>query len=87
MIQRELTLGSYQSIEQENITCFVYLRQHASQRCLVALNFSSQNQIVMLPELVQGRVLLSTHVDREELIPLSEIHLRANEGLLVEVEA
>ena len=82
-----LTLGSYQSIEQENDTCFVYLRQHASQRCLVALNFSSQNQIVMLPELVQGRVLLSTHVDREELIPLSEVYLRGNEGLLVEVKA
>ncbi len=82
-----LTPGSYQSVEQENITCFVYLRQYANQRCLVALNFSMQDQVVMLPEQVQGRVLLSTHGDRKELIPLSDVHLRGNEGLLIEVEA
>ncbi|MGZ3624847.1 MAG: alpha-amylase family glycosyl hydrolase, partial [Ktedonobacteraceae bacterium] len=82
-----LTFGSYQSVEQKNDTCFVYLRQHANQRCLVALNFSTQDQVVKLSELGQGRVLLSTHVDREELIPLSEMPLRANEGLLVEVQA
>src|SRR6266550_8837025 len=51
------------------------------------LNFSTQDQVVMLPEQVQGRVLLSTHVDREELIPLSNVHLRGNEGLLIEIEA
>ena len=82
-----LTLGSYRSVEQENDTCFVYLRQHANQRCLMALNFSTQSQVVRLPEPGQGRVLLSTHVDREELILLSEISLRANEGLLIEVQA
>ena len=82
-----LTFGSYQSVEQENDTCFVYLRQHANQRCLVALNFSMQNQVVRLPESGQGRVLLSSYIDREGFISLSEIHLRANEGLLVEVEA
>jgi alpha-glucosidase len=81
-----LTLGSYQSVEQENVTCFVYLRQYANQRCLVALNFSTQDQVVMLTEQVQGRVLLSTHGDREELILLSEIHIRGNEGLLIEME-
>ncbi len=82
-----LTPGSYQSVEQENITCFVYLRMYANQRCLVALNFSKQDQVVMLPEQGQGRVLLSTHGGREELISLSEVHLRGNEGLLIEVEA
>ena len=50
------------------------------------LNFSTQDQVVMLPEQIRGRVLLSTHGDREELIPLSEVHLRVNEGLLIEVE-
>jgi len=81
-----LTLGSYQSVEQENATCFVYLRQYADQRCLVALNFSTRDQVVTLPEQGQGRVLLSTHGDREGLIPFSEVHLRGNEGLLIEVE-
>jgi len=81
-----LTRGSYQSVEQQSATCFVYLRQHADQRCLVALNFSGQEQIVTLPGQSQGRVLLSTHLDREGVIPLSEMHLRGNEGLLLEVE-
>ena len=82
-----LTLGSYRSIEQESATCFVYLRQHADQRCLMALNFSAHDQVVRLPEQGQGRVLLSTHLDCGGLIPLSEVHLRGNEGLLLEVEA
>lgn len=80
-------VGSQQSFDQPNPACFVYQRQYADQRCLVALNFSAQDQIVTLPEQGQGRVLLSTHVDREGLIPLSEVHLRGNEGLLLEVEA
>jgi alpha-glucosidase len=81
-----LTRGSYQSVEQQSTTCFVYLRQYADQRCLVALNFSRQDQIVTLPGQGQGRLLLSTHLDREGATPLSEMHLRGNEGLLLEVE-
>jgi len=81
-----LTLGSYQTVKQENTACFVYLRQQASQRCLVALNFSTQDQVVMLSEQGQGRILLSTYVDREGPISLAGIHLRGNEGLLIELE-
>jgi alpha-glucosidase len=82
-----LILGSYQSVEQESATCFVYLRQYADQRCLVALNFSAHDQVVTLPQQGQGRVLLSTYLDREGFIPFSELHLRGNEGLLIEVGA
>ena len=80
-----LTVGSQQSIDQQNPTCFVYLRQHQDQCCLVVLNFSPQDQVVTLPEQGQGRVLLSTHMDREGFIPLSQMHLRGNEGLLLEM--
>jgi len=45
-----LTRGSYQSVEQQSATCFVYLRQHADQRCLVALNFSSSLHIWIVRE-------------------------------------
>ena len=44
-----LTIGSYQSIDQGNDACFVYLRQHNEQCYLVALNISPQDQIVKLP--------------------------------------
>jgi len=53
----------------------------------VALNFSAHDQVVTLPEQGQGRILLSTHLDREGLLPLSGVHLRGYEGLLMEVEA
>jgi len=81
-----LSMGSQQSIDQPNPTCFVYQRQHADEHCLVALNFSAQDQVVTLPEQGQGRLLLSTHLDREGPLPLSEVHLRGNEGLLIEFE-
>ncbi len=82
-----LTLGSYQTVQQENTSCFVYLRQYERQRCLVVLNFSVNDQVIMLTEQGQGDILLSTHVDNEGFILLSEVHLRGNEGLLIELEA
>src|SRR2546423_7173773 len=82
-----LTLGSYQSVKQESATCFVYLRQYSDQRCLVALNFSAHAHVVTLPDQGQGRILLSTHLDREGPLPLPEVPLRGNERLLIEVEA
>ena len=80
-----LNVGSLRSLDQPNPACFVYLRQHGSQHYLVALNFSSQDQLVTLPEQGQGRLLLSTHLDQEGPIELGEMHLRGNEGLLIEV--
>ncbi len=82
-----LALGSYQSVTQDNSDCFLYLREYANQRCLIALNFSAQDQVVMLPGQLRGGILLSTHVDREEHIQSSELRLRGNEGLLIEVDA
>ena len=80
-----LSVGSQQSIDQPNLNCFVYQRQHSDQRCLVALNLSAQDQVVTLPGQGQGRLLLSTHLDREGPISLLEVPLRANEGLLIDV--
>jgi len=82
-----LSVGSQRSLEQPNPACFVYLRQHGRQRYVVALNFSAHEQVVSLPEQGQGRLLLSTHLDHEGPMALGEMHLRGNEGLLIEVEA
>ena len=81
-----LSVGFQRSLTQNNPTCFVYLREHADQRCLVALNFSAQDQVVTLQEQGHGHVLLSTLLDYEGPIALGEIHLRGNEGLIIEVE-
>ena len=82
-----LSVGSQRSLDQPNPACFVYLRQHGRQRYVVALNFSAHEQVVSLPEQGQGRLLLSTHLDHEGPMALGEMHLRGNEGLLIEVEA
>jgi alpha-glucosidase len=79
-----LTRGSYRSVEQEHSACFAYLRQYHDQHYLVILNFSAQDQVVTLTG--QGHIILSTYMDREGSLDLSELHLRGNEGLLMEVE-
>ncbi len=85
--QPALTFGSYQSLDQGNTTCFVYLRQYHNQRLLVILNFSAQDQMLTLPGLGQGQIVLSTHMERRGILDLSNAHLRGNEGLLVEVKS
>ena len=82
-----LTLGSYQTIEQENVNCFAYLRQHDDQRYIVILNFSAHDQVVTIPGYSQGNIVLSTSIDREDFIDLSEVSLRSNEGILINVGA
>jgi glycosidase len=80
-----LTIGDYCSVEQENPTCFVYERWYDNQRCLVALNFSEDEQVVRLPGYRAGRMLLSTYMDDGSKQDVVELHLRANEGVLMEV--
>jgi len=82
--QAALTIGSYQSIDQENDTCFVYSRQHNAQRYLIVLNLSPQEQTVKLPGQGQGHIVLSTYMDRQGPLDLSEFRLRGNEGYLIE---
>jgi alpha-glucosidase len=76
----------YRSVEQENASCFVYLRQYHNQCYLVTLNFSAQDQTVTLPALGQGRIVLSTSMNRGGTLDLSETHLHNNEGLLIDVD-
>jgi alpha-glucosidase len=80
-----LNAGSYHPIENVPTTCFVYLRQFADQRYLIALNFSNEQQTLSLPEIAGGRIVISTHLDREEYVDLSDLQLRANEGCVIEL--
>ncbi len=80
-----LNIGSYASLDQDNDACFVYTRQHNEQRYVVALNISAQEQVVKLPGMGRGSIALSTHMDREGLVDLSEFRLRGNEGYVMEL--
>jgi len=67
--------------------CYVYLRQAGDQRVLIALNFSAHEQYVALPSPGLGRLVLSTHLDRQGGAFLAGISLRGNEGVIVELPA
>ena len=60
-------------------------REFEEQRRVVALNFSSDVQRVVLEGGVGGRVLLSTHLDRSDAVS-GEVLLRPDEGVIVAVE-
>lgn len=81
-----LSLGDYRAVDGGSDDCFVYVRQAEGQRCLVVLNFSGAEQTVHLPELGKGRIVLSTHLDREEPLDLALFRLRGEEGVVIDLE-
>jgi glycosidase len=81
-----LQVGDYQPLEGIPQDCYAYLRQvSGSPALLVLLNFGHLELQVNLPALRRGEILLSTHLDRQGRVDLSNCSLRAGEGLLIEV--
>ncbi|HEY5573591.1 MAG TPA: alpha-amylase family glycosyl hydrolase [Anaerolineales bacterium] len=79
--------GDYQPIDQTTGECLVYLRQVSDQTpILVALNFSSEEQHLRLAQFGSGRLVISTHLDRNGAIDLADLELRPDEGLIIELE-
>jgi alpha-glucosidase len=78
--------GSSHALECRSEHCFAYLRAHGEQRLVVALNCSAEAQVVRLPELGAGRILLSTSLDREEQVNLATLALRSHEGCIIEIK-
>ena len=76
--------GSYRPLDPGCDDCFVYLREAGSERRLVALNFAARECRVSVPGESAGRVVISTHRDREGGESLSGLELRAYEGIVVE---
>ena len=81
--------GSYRALDAGQ-DCFVYLRQTGQKGCLVALNFSAEDQRLDMLRLEPGlppaaQVGLSTHLDRSGSVSLTGLALRPNEGLILEL--
>jgi len=74
--------GSYTPLDVES-DCFVYLREEEGERKLIALNFSAGYSTVTTDLEGKGRLLLSTHMDREGEISLNCIKLRPYEGVII----
>jgi alpha-glucosidase len=81
-----LTLGSYRSVSAAPDDCYVYLREHGSQRFCIALNMGDRMRSLALPQPGAGRVVVSTHMDRSEAVNLGALHLRENEGVVIALD-
>jgi alpha-glucosidase len=80
-----LIQGTYRSLDVEHEDCFVYLREHPEGSKVIALNFTDQPRCISIPYGDLGEVALSTYLDRTGKVSLSELSLRSNEGIIVEV--
>ena len=74
-----LSVGSYREVEAEG-DLLAYVREHAGRRFLVALNLGRAPCELALKG--SGRVVLSTHLDREEDVS-GKVKLRSDEGIMV----
>ncbi len=81
-----LNRGTYEGVNNIPDACFVYLREHEGQRILIALNFTDQQHILGIEHVAEtGKLLLSTELNRSGEVDLSELELRPNEGLMIEL--
>ena len=77
--------GNYEAIDGAPDGCFAYLRQENSQRMAVLLNLTSSPLQVNLPAIGIGAVAVSTHLDRSGRVSLTDLELRADEGIVIEL--
>ncbi len=75
--------GSYQPLDVSAADCFVYRRQAEGQERIVALNFSAEKRLVSIPGPLRVKIVLSTHLNREESVPADQILLRPHEGVIL----
>ncbi len=75
--------GAYRAVDVAYDDVYVYHRAVFAERYLIALNFAAEPRTLAIPDETAGRILLSTHLDREEAVSLDALTLRANEGVLI----
>ncbi len=82
----ELACGGYQPIAMTG-DLLAYIRNLGDRRLLIALNLGAEPHAVLFPaiEADPGRLLLSTHLDRQGEKITGEVNLRGNEGVLIEL--
>jgi len=80
-----LSQGDYEAIDGAPDGCFAYLRLERSQRMAVLLNMTSFPLRVNLSGGGAGSVAVSTHLDRSDQVSLTDVELRADEGIVIEL--
>jgi len=77
--------GNYEPVTLAH-DLLLYFRRSPHGGLLVALNFAGTPFDLLLGSLrVQGRIILSTHMDRDDAPTVNELALRPHEGVIVEL--
>jgi alpha-glucosidase len=85
--RKALTVGDYRRIAAEG-DLLLFARSHAGERLLVALNLGQRPATIAFPAGgLRGRLLISTAGDRSAEPVTDRLHLRGDEGLLIELAA
>jgi len=77
--------GDYASLDAGDPDCFAYVREAGDQRFVIALNMSATPRTLAIPIGMEGHIVLSTHLDREETVSLDRLTLRPDEGIIIEL--
>jgi len=79
-----LQQGSYRALDVDNAQCYVFVRETDSEKHIIALNFSAEAQAMGIQPGGAARIMLSTHMDPDEIINLSHLILRPLEGVIIQ---
>jgi alpha-glucosidase len=81
-----LQIGDYFTLPDLPEGCFGYRRRWPGySEILVVLNFSSQLVNINLDNYSNGKLILSTYLDRDEKVNLDGLQLRSNEGVIIQL--
>lgn len=80
-----LVVGRFCAVDPGNDDCLVYRRDHPAGQCMIALNFSGNSHRISLSEPKNGHLVLSTYLDRNETVSLTNLQLRPHEGTIIEL--
>jgi alpha-glucosidase len=83
--ERALRIGNYRTIYAREDT-WLYVREFGDERMLVALNMGDEPTTVTFTSgPIAGRLLVSTHLDRDHEEACGSIDLRSHEGVVVKL--
>ncbi|HEY8368569.1 MAG TPA: DUF3459 domain-containing protein, partial [Thermodesulfobacteriota bacterium] len=78
-----LAVGAYAPVAAEG-DLVAYVRKHGARRFLIVLNLGSRPAALEMPvEASRGRIVLSTHLDRDGEQTGATLSLRGDEGVVV----
>jgi alpha-glucosidase len=80
---RALSEGSYRTETNAPKDCLVFHREAAHQHVMVALNFAEARRRIEIP---RASILLSSDINRREVIVSGSLDLVANEGIVLVIE-